>query len=200
MKISKARTKSRQLGYTVELSEYDAEPPALAWLIDEAPDVINPELEAMALYLIFGPWCGGEFEVPRKMGPNTATAISHDAINEMFCSPIEFYPKALPRGGGRLKVTKEVEEMQERTLVSLPSSSWNGSVRSTNSIFIASNSDVFGSHDGDPAPLAAVSLLFVETLNADELFITDTKSAECVRDLTRLRRLLNHVRIGLNWA
>lgn len=199
MKISKARTKSRQLGYTVELSEYDAEPPTRLWLIDEAPDNINPELEAMALYLIFGRWCGGEFEVPRKMGPNTATAISNDAVAEMFCSPIEFYPKALPQGEGCLNVTTELNNSDRRTFVSLPSSSWNGSVRSTDSIVVASNSDLFGASKDDPTPLAALSLLFVETLNADELRFVDSSVEVSVRHLSRLQNLLNHVRIGVRW-
>lgn len=200
MKISKARTKSRQLGYTVELSEYDAEPPARAWLIDEAPDFINPELEAMALYLIFGHWCGGEFEVPRKMGPNTATAIAHDSITEMFCGPIEFYPKALPLGKGCLNVTTNLGQSGNHTLVGVPSSSWNGSVRSTNSIVVASNSDVFQLADDDARPLVALSLLFVETLNADEIRLIDSDLSDDQGRFNELRAILSQVRIGLSRA
>ncbi len=198
MKISKARTKSRQLGYTVELSEYDAEPPARAWLIDEAPDAINPELEAMALYLIFGRWCGGEFEVPKKMGPNTATAIAHDAITEMFCSPIEFYPKALPLSNGCLSVTSRLDCAASQTLISLPSSSWNGSVRSTNSLVVASNSDVFQLGEDDFRPVTALSLIFAETLNADEIRLVDTDRDG--DELNRLQALLGQVRVGLSWT
>ena len=98
MRISKIRNNHRQIAYTAELSEYDAEPPSRMWLLDELPEKINPELEAVALYLIFGNWCGGEFEVPQKMGPNTASAISNHAAMDFFPSPIEYYPKPIFRG------------------------------------------------------------------------------------------------------
>lgn len=198
MKISKARTKARQMGYTVELSEYDAEPPARAWLIDEFPDTVNPELEAMALYLIFGRWCGGEFTVPRKMGPNTAGAIARDSVAEMFCSPIEFYPKALPSGTNQINLTEDVAKAGRKTLVNVPSSDWNGSIRSTDAVVVASNSNVFKLDESDIRPLVAIGLLFADTLGADELHLLDDQEPSPFTDLDRLGELVGHVRIGLS--
>lgn len=197
MKISKARTKARQMGYTVELSEYDAEPPARAWLIDEFPDTVNPELEAMALYLLFGRWCGGEFTVPRKMGPNTAAAISQDSVAEMFCSPIEFYPKALPNGTSRINLTENLAKAGRGTLVNVPSSDWNGGIRSTDAVVVASNSNVFKVNEDDIRPLVALGLLFADTLSADEFHLIDELRNSGVEDFDHLGELVGQVRIGL---
>lgn len=164
MRISRSRNKHRQIAYTVELSEYDAEPPTRTWLLDDLPEKINPELEAVALYLIFGPWCGGEFAVPQKMGPNTAAAISLHAGMDFFPHPIEFYPKPIIRGAHSVTVTRMLCLEKEPSLTILDGAQWSGSLKSTSSIVISSNSKLFEVGDGLNT-LLAPAVLLAEDLN-----------------------------------
>ena len=143
MRISRSRNKHRQIAYTVELSEYDAEPPTRTWLVDDLPEQINPELEAVALYLVFGRWCGGEFKVPQKMGPNTAAAISRHAAMDFFPEPLEYYPKPIFRGTRTIHVSTSLENAGSHELISLAGSEWNGSLKSTRAMIVSSNSSVF---------------------------------------------------------
>lgn len=193
MRISKSRNKRRQVAYTVELSEYDAEPPSREWLLDEFPNQVNPELEAVALYLLFGPWCGGEFVVPQKMSPNTASAIGRDAVNEMFVGPVGYYPKPLPSGARSVRIVGELSEVGEDTFLSLASDEWNGGLRSTNSLVLTSNSHVFGLNANDVRVSLAPALLLAEQLDARQFeyaFDSDDQVA-------RLQTLLREIRISL---
>lgn len=175
MRITKSRNKLRQIAYTAELSEYDAEPPARTWLLEDLPDKINPELEAVALYLIFGSWCGGEFVVPQKMGPNTAAAISAHAGMDFFPNPIEYYPKPIFRGARTVSLSTDLLDFEVGSLVSLKSSEWSGSVKSPSSLVLSSNTATFAGMTPDGLPSLAVPVLLAEELDMAEL---------CVRDRT----------------
>lgn len=196
MKFNRARTKTRQIAYSVELSEYDANPPVPQLLLDDLPLKLNPELEAISLYLIFGPWCGGEFVTPAKMGPNTAATISSDAIPDFFCGPIEYYPKALPLGVTTVRVTDTLRRIDEcNTISCLDSTQWNGSIRSLGSLAVASNYRSFMRYAGDPRPLIGVALLFAEEMNANTLVFP--KGTFEASEFKRYLKLLQAVRMEL---
>ncbi|GAA1184346.1 hypothetical protein GCM10009631_23400 [Corynebacterium glaucum] len=178
MKITKHKTKLRQVAYSVELSEYDAEPPSKSWVFDDLPWRVNPELEALALYMIFGPWCGGEFTVPQKFGPNTASLIAQHSGIAMFPGPIEFYPKALPLGTGLTHVSDSIRDIGPNSLVCLDSSEWNGSLRSTSSLVVASNTGFFRTSERDVRPLIAAAILLAGELDARTLKILPAFEAQ----------------------
>lgn len=171
MKITRTLDALKRTVFHAELSEYDAEPPVRDWILDDLPLKINPELEAIALYLIFGPWCGGEFVVPNEMGPNTAAAISRDARHDFFCSPIEFYPKALPKGSGTLIASEKSGDLAPGTVISLNSDDWNGSIRSTSCAAIANNGSLFASGSNDLRPTLALGTLMADELGASRILI-----------------------------
>ncbi|WP_141760541.1 hypothetical protein [Corynebacterium sp. HMSC074A01] len=187
MRISKSRTKNRQIAYTAELSEYDAEPPSRTWLLDELPAIINPELEAVALYLIFGNWSGGEFVVPQKMSPNTAAAISAHAGMDFFPGPIEYYPKPIFRGSNAVTVADSLQKAGPKTLVVLSNAAWNGSLKSTSGLVVPTNADVFEDKGGYPTAKLATSVLLAEELDAAEIFL-DSDFPAPVRAVSNLVR------------
>lgn len=191
MKITRTLDALKRTTYHAELSEYDAEPPAREWILDDLPLKVNPELEAIALYLIFGPWCGGEFVVPNKMGPNTAAAIARDAQHDFFCSPIEYYPKALLRGSGTLFASERPADLGPGTVVSLNSADWNGSVRSTSSAAVAHNGAFFTTRTNDLRPRLALAILLADELGASRILV----EADCPQ-WTRYQGLIREV--GLN--
>lgn len=195
MRISRSRNKHRQIAYTVELSEYDAEPPTRTWLLDELPDKINPELEAVALYLIFGSWCGGEFHVPQKMGPNTASAISRHAGMDFFPGPIEYYPKPLSRGSRAIRLVERIENAGPSTFVSLGSSDWNGSLRSSSAVLVSSNTPVFSRLQGSRHAKIAPLVLMADELDARTILFSDSEGGSVEGGL---RGLLSAV--GLNFS
>lgn len=182
MRISKNRNRQRQVAYTVELSEYDAEPPSRQWLFDDLPEKINPELEAVALYLVFGPWCGGELTVPQKMGPNTAAAIRRHAGFDFFPGPIEFYPKPLPRGNREMRLSDRVDHAGPSTLVSVSGAEWNGSLRSTASTLVSSNTVIFSQLQGIPTAAIAPAVLLADELNIGTILFSENLNAreECL--------------------
>ncbi|MFH0413084.1 hypothetical protein ACG98H_13645 [Corynebacterium sp. L4756] len=72
---------------------------------EATPFKINPEVEAVALTLLFGRFSGGEMEFAHKVGPNTAKAIQRYLEPTMgFITPIEYYPKPLPLGTETIRV------------------------------------------------------------------------------------------------
>ena len=176
MRISKSRNKRRQVAYTVELSEYDAEPPTRTWLLADLPDKINPELEAVALYLVFGRWCGGEFIVPQKMGPNTAAAITRHAGMDFFPNPIEYYPKPLMKGTKSITLSDHLSKIDRQSLVVLNSDSWNGSLKSTSSLIISTNANLFEQDEHKCYRRRAPALLLAEELDMAEVVVDGATS------------------------
>ncbi|WP_295645507.1 hypothetical protein [uncultured Corynebacterium sp.] len=193
MRIEKVRTKTHRVAYVVERSEYDAHPPVPSLLVDALPNTINPELEAVALFLIFGRWCGGEFTTPQKMGPNTAAAITRYSDIDLFCGPIEFYPKPLNLGTKIIRLGTSISDLHANSFIALEANEWNGSMRSTDSLAVSSNYSMFQVDENDVLPLVGLALLYAETLGADQLELpgSDKDSLQQIRDL------LLEVRIGL---
>lgn len=194
MRITKSRTKHRHVVYKVELSEYDAEPPTRTWLLDDLPEKINPELEAVALYLVFGKWCGGEFVVPQKMGPNTAAAISGHAKMDFFPAPIEFYPKPIFKGSRAVAVAETLDAAGPNTLTLLDGWDWNGSLRSSSAMLLSSNTSLFDTSRSSLAAKVAPAVLLAEELDLGEIAVDgvfDSNAAE-------LADLLRQVGVNLN--
>lgn len=194
MKIAKSKNSSHQIVYTAELSEYDAEPPTRKWILDGGPNRINPEIEAIALYLIFGPWCGGEFICPQKMGPNTAAAITRHSQMDFFPGPIEYYPKPLPTGVNEVTVSEEFPQPGVRTLSLMSADKWNGAMRSTNSMILSSNSAVFGTGPEDPRTILAPAVLMAEELGVGTIVVPSGDGAWA----TDLVQLCSEVRLVVN--
>ena len=193
MRITRKRNKHRQTAYTAELSEYDAEPPTRTWILADLPEKINPELEAVALYLLFGKWCGGEFTVPQKMGPNTASAISRHAGFDMFPNPIEYYPKPLLKGARSITVTRNLDKIAAQTLVVLDSANWSGSLKSTSSLAIATNANLFETGKSSACSMLATALLLAEELDMADAIVDDDYD----EDAQGIAELLREVGISL---
>lgn len=186
MKVTRICDALGRTVYRVELSEYDAEPPTREWILDDAPLRINPDLETIALYLIFGPWCGGEFTVPSKMSPNTAAAISRHAGFDFFCSPVEYYPKRLPGGTGSMYLTDDLADLGRNTVVSLFAGDWNGAIRSTHSAIVANNGSLFDVEPGRMNSVLALGVLFADELAASNILLrSDVPDAGNIQDLLR---------------
>lgn len=185
-----------QFGLWATLSDYDGTPPAEALLLDHKPTHSNPDRVAVAAYLAFGRWCGGELTLPSKISPATASAIAFDAHPlHTLCQPIEYYPKALPIGQHRITLSLGLPIDDERpTICDLPAHRWNGSLRSLSSVAVGSNSFLFRQSENDVRPILAVGLLFAEDVSADVLIL---ETAVEPSELTRLRALLSAVRLGL---
>lgn len=205
MKITWKGTTSGQVGFHAELQEYDAVPPVGSLLLDHAPSSVNLEREAMAGYLAFGHWTSGDLQLPHRLGPNTAAAIERDMKHvSVRPSPIEYYPKPLEVGHRAVQVgfTPSNISQQTSSITVLPASEWTGSMRSLQSIVIASNafaldSAASGSFEAIRARLA-VATLFAGDLSADVLHVhhPDLDATE----QNRLRELLLSVRLGLEFV
>ena len=195
MKFKRIQEPGHRTGYEAVLSEYDSLPPSSKIIVDELPEKIDPNREAIALYLVFGKWVGSDFEVPQWMSPHTGETIARAAspitVNP---TPFEYYPKGLPTGNRELFCTDSVEFANEQTAVSvLPAHYWSGALRGFDSLMISSNAFTFQESAEDVAPLVGIAVLFAEDLNADSICIRAglTESEE-----SRIAELLSSVRLG----
>lgn len=200
MKITWKGTNYGQIGFHVELDEYDATPPVKALLMDQSPIIRNAEREAIAAYLAFGRWVSGDLHLPHKCGPNTAAAIEQDLVHvQVRPGPIEYYPKPLEIGirdvSVRIGGHPSVSDLPSIQI--LRSSEWSGSVRGLQSIAVASNAFALDSFDmrGVLAIRAqlAVAVLFAADLSADTLVLP---SSIPLAEKTRLTALLLAARLG----
>lgn len=185
-----------QTGYEVELSEYDSLPPSRHLLTHGLPVNIDADREALALYLVFGPWCGGEFFVPKGMSPHTSATITRDSFPVPFQpQPIAFAPKALPSGNHPVHVSFDPSDSgKDHSITILPNHTWLGCLRSSQSLTLGSNAFVFQHEADDLLPLVGVCILYAESLNVDSLVLPTSFASE---QLSRLSTLLSAVNIGL---
>lgn len=204
MKITWKGTQTGQVGFHAELQEYDAVPPVGSLLIDHAPSSMNLEREAMAGYLAFGHWTSGDLQLPHRLGPNTAAAIERDMQHvSVRPSPIEYYPKPLETGHRRVRVAFTPANISGElpTLTVLPASEWTGSMRSLQSVVVASNAFALDSaaSNGIEAIRArlAVAVLFAGDLSADILNIYAPRLDP--GEERRIRELLLAVRLGVEF-
>ena len=199
MKFKRIQEPGNRTGYEAILSEYDSIPPSNKVIIDELPEKIDPNREAIALYLIFGKWVGSDFAVPQWMSPHTGETIARAASPiTVHPTPFEYYPKGLPIGNRDLLCTDSVEVGNEQSTVSvLPAHSWSGAVRGFDSLMVSSNAFVFQEAPEDVAPLVGIAVLFAEDLNADSVCVRAnlTESEE-----NRIAELLSSVRLGFKAA
>lgn len=194
MKFKRIREPGNRTGYEAELSEYDSVPPSLKLLVDELPEGIDPNREAVALYLVFRNWCGGEFTVPRWMSPHTGEVIAADASPvRLSPAPFEFYPKGLPIGTRIVECHDSMSGLKEDTIAVLPAHSWSGAIRGYNSVAVSSNAFVFRQDDQDIAPLIGIAVLFADNLNADTIRVRGDIGADREREIASL---LSSVRLG----
>lgn len=195
MKFTRVTNNSGQFTLTVERDGYDAFPPVMEFTADHAPKFKNPEREAIASTLLFGPWVGGEFEYVQKIGPNTVAEIRRfcEPLN-VSCQPMEYYPKHLPQGNERATLSNELGVQASRYIVDLPSDKYNGAIRTHHALAVATNSFMLKQHSADMRPSLAVAVLFAEDFNVDTLVVNAGLDQA---ELQRYQALLSAARLGL---
>lgn len=183
-------------GYEVELSEYDSLPPTRHLLTHDLPIKIDADREAIALYLVFGPWCGGEFFVSEAMSPHTSSTITRDSFPvPVQPQPIAFAPKALPSGNRPVHISFDPSNSgKNNSITVLPNHTWLGCLRSPRSLTLGSNAFVFQQKSDDLLPLVGVCILYAEFLNVDSLVLPASFDPE---QFSRLSTLLSAVNLGL---
>lgn len=202
MKIKWVNNSLGQSGFKATAVEYDALLPVDTLWMDKAPQKMNPEREAIAAYLAFGEFASGEFELYRKMGPTTATAMVADSEpTQLFPQPIEYYPKPLPLGlrKGYVGVSPDIlgKDLDgiDAVIAVLPSDQWNGSMTSHKKLAVASNGFLIDAlNRGGIRARLAVAVLFAEDLNIDSLLVPgdlvpDEQERKALEDLLLACRL-----------
>lgn len=184
--------------------EYDATPPVSELYLDCVPVALNPERLAIAAYLAFGHWASGDFQLPRKLGPNTAAAIERDLSHvSIRPGPIEYYPKPLEVGIRDIDVSIGngiADTRSPYTINIYESSGWNGALRSLNSISVSSNAFAIDAarpttHQSIRAQLAVAVMLAAE-LSADRLVVNDTCNIQA-SERRQIESLLLASRLGI---
>lgn len=196
-----------RIGLHVELGEYDANPPVTSLLLDYAPLSMNPERLAIAAYLAFGRWASGDFLLPMKLGPATASAIERDLRHvDVRPGPIEYYPKPLEVGVrevGLLVGNEHTPAPSDSTITVLPSSSWHGGMRGLRSITVASNAyaldNAASTTPESVRARLAVGVLFAGDLSADRVSIRWPHSLPDT-EKSRISALLLSVRLGVRFV
>lgn len=182
-------------GITTGLSEYDAIPPVDNIAFEGRPLSLNPEVEAVALTLLFGRFSGGEMEFAHKVGPNTAKAIQRYLEPTIsFVAPIEYYPKPLPLGNQSIVVSESLADVsQNGAFISLQTDRYNGAIKSHTSIVVASNSFSLKQTPADLRPALASALLFAEDLEVERFLVPQGS----IDNFDEVQKLLSAVRINL---
>lgn len=195
MKFIRITNSSGQFTISIERSEYDGVPKVSELTLDHAPLYKNPEREAVACALLFGSYCGGEFEFVQRVGPNTSAEIRRFfSPIEVSIAPMEYYPKALPIGRNSVVLGNSVDEYSTFSVVDLPSDKFNGAVRGHHSMAVASNSFMLKRSPNDIRPSLAVAVLFAEDFDIDSIAVGDDVNTE---EFEKCRSLLSAVRLGL---
>ena len=196
MKIKRMLDRLGRTGYEVELSDYDSLPPNRYLLAYDLPSTIDADREAIALYLVFGPWCGGEFFVPKEISPHTSATITRDSLTVPFQpQPIAFAPKALPSGKNVVHISLDPRGGgKHNSITILPNHTWLGCLRSPHSLTLSSNAFVFQQEDNDFVPLLGVCVLYAEFLDVDSLVLPPVFDTD---QFSRLSSLLSSVNLGL---
>jgi hypothetical protein len=182
------------------LGEYDAHPPVDRLIVDHPPRVENAELIGMACYLAFGRWCGGELQLPVKVGPATANAMMRDAAVSgvsLLPSPIEYYPKPLPLGVREVRLSRMLRIDSAAAVYDVRVDQWAGSLRSHTSVVVPSNSFLLDGMAGNVRASLAVALLFANDVQVDSLVIEEHVPED---EKDKLAALLSAVRIGVKFS
>lgn len=205
MKIIWETTAYGQVGFRVELHEYDAVPPVDALLMDATPSSTNMEREAVAAYLAFGHWVSGDLQLPHGLGPATARAIEEDlSLVSVHPSPVEYYPKPLEIGVREVVVGFDESFISRPwSITALPSSEWSGALRGLRSLVVPNNAFALdaaasGSFTAFRARLA-VAVLFAGDLSADVL-VVHPPDVVPDQEKERIRKLLLATRLGVSFV
>lgn len=182
-------------GIEAERSEYDALPSSSTLFFDAEPASLNPDVEAIALTLLFGRYSGGEMRFTRKVSPATAVAIQRYLQPvRVFPEPIEYAPRGLPTHLGNIEVWEHTEVAPaENQFISMRSDAANGALNLHSVLAISNNSFLFKQNVSDHLPALASALLFADDLAAG----TFSVPSNTISDFDDVRGLLAAVRIEL---
>ncbi|MHA3837572.1 hypothetical protein ACXR8F_17780 [Terrabacter sp. AAH1] len=212
MKISwLPRDETGRQGFRAEVGPYDAVPPIDTLFLDGAPLLMSADRMGVAASLVFGRFASGPLELPRSCSPAAASAITAFlAPVSVSVSPVDHEPRALPIGAGLCVAAEERDEFSEPqnawgerrrfTVRSMRSDRYSGSLASMTSLSLATNgwllSDAAASPLAKRLPSLAVTVLYAETLQVDEIMVPDLESDPALA--ARLGELLASVRLGLS--
>lgn len=195
MKFLNGINSSGQYSITFERSEYDAFPPVTELTLDARPEFQNPEREAVASVLLFGKFCGGDFQFSQNVGPATASAIRRFCFPlDVSVAPLEYYPKPLPIGTKSIVLSETLMLGNKAQIVNLPSDKFNGGFRSHDSLVVASNSFMLKKDLNDFLPSLGIAVLFAEDFEVDEIIVKENVGDT---EFERCRALLSVIRLGL---
>lgn len=200
MKIETKLTPGGQYSLAAVLGDYDGQPPVNELIVDHPPRVENPELIGMACYLAFGRWCGGELQLPVKVGPATADAMRRDAAASgigLLPAPIEYYPKPLPLGVREARLSRSLDIDEKAAIHDVRIDQWAGSLRGHSRLVVPSNSFLIDGVGNEVRAHLAVALLFADDMQVDSLSVESAASED---DRPNLASLLSAVRIGIQFA
>lgn len=190
---------------------YDGYPPISTFYIECEPLTVHDDVLAVAGVLLFGEYCSGTLELPRKVSPEVARAIQHFCLPSwVSVSPVELEPRRNPLGEGLLFLTEDIRDMKPRsvwgeprvsTLVSLSADEFSGSLFSHHGLITNSNARTISTFSAASAVFAqvAIALLFAETFSATQIELSDSLASELEpKDLVRLRGILGSCKIALH--
>ena len=160
--------------------EYDAVAPAPALLLDALPSQRHPDREALAGYLAFGRWAGGDLLVPEPLSPVVAEAIEVDASPiRLRPRDVVYAPRAVPQGSHQIGVrfdlpiappTDASVAVAPSTVAVVPSTVAAGVTSRRSTHVVPSNAFVLdSSNPGSIRARLAVAVLFAADLDADVL-------------------------------
>ena len=188
---------------TATPEEYDAHPPLPALIVDGAPRRLDPDRLALAAYLAFGRWTGGDLALPEQgVSPAVAEAIEDDARPvRVRPSPVQYEPRALVRGEAEVAVSTSlpVESAAGPRIAVVPSTVAEGRLRTGDATVVASNAFLF---DAAVEPVQsfrahlAVAVLFAEDHVAAGLRLPAAVVDDA--EMALLRFLLRGVNLSLH--
>ncbi|MEV8144224.1 hypothetical protein [Specibacter sp. NPDC078709] len=200
-----------QSGFFVEPTDYDGTPVITNLWMDSAPKVRHWDRQAIAAYLVFGSTFGGPVTMPHKFSPAVANAMKALSTPiQLDLQPIEYYPKALPTGEGRLVLVRNgpVPErllnpanQSDSYLEIVRSDKASGAIRRINGLTVASNAWLHQSTTGLASwyPFIAMACLFAEDLDAGTIVIPEAIDTS-LQEWKDLSYLLSTARLGLESA
>lgn len=192
-------------------AEYDGIPPISEFYVDHEPTFYNDDILAVSSVLLFGEYCSGSINLPRKVSPEVAAAIERFlAPVWVSISPIEFQPRANPQGTGSVVLTDSIRSWgkyssewgKPRTtnICVLPSSEFSGYLASPKGLLIGSNGPNLGQlsrRSSGTYGAIATALLFCESLRAQSIVLDENLDDLSDNELNHLSDLLKSCKIVL---
>lgn len=181
MKVLWKSDKTGRSGILVESEGYDGTPPISELWLDRSPLSLHADRVAIAGALVFGAYAASGLEFSRPVSTGVAEAIKLFCGNEgLNIMPVDYEQRPFARGHGKLDILEEgigvgigghSAVRRRMTLNVLRSDVYSGSIMSSNSLSVSSNSYL---HDGLARGRGragygalAVGVLFAEDLGLD---------------------------------